>query len=62
MIETLKSLAWTPRPAPPIGVAPWDRKRRWFRWYIVMPVLRAIWCFRDWRWRRRTGGRMEWLD
>lgn len=60
-IETLRSLAWTGRPAPPLGVAPWNRKKQWFRWYVVHTILTAIWKYRTWRWVRRTGGKQAWF-
>lgn len=58
MIETLVSLAWQNRPIPPLGVAPWYRRRRWFRWYVTYQIEYLIWRVRQWRWQRRTGGIM----
>ena len=61
MIETLKSLAWQPRPCPPLGVAPWDRKKLWFRWYVTYQLELVVWRIRTWAWNRRTGGKQEWI-
>jgi hypothetical protein len=60
MIETLKSLAWTPAPKPPLGVVHWQRRTRWFRWYIVYPIIYKVWQVRTWLWHRRTGGKQSW--
>ena len=59
MIETLRNLAWTGRPKPPLGVYPEDRKKRWFRWYVTYQIEYQIWKLRTWSWIHRTGGKNE---
>lgn len=55
-IETLKSLAWTPYPKPPLGIPHWERRRRWFRWFVTYQFEWLIWKVRVWLWYRRTKG------
>jgi hypothetical protein len=61
-IETLKELAWNHHPIPPIGEAPWNRKKHWFRWYVVYTILYMVYKIKERNWRKRTGGLQVWLD
>jgi len=62
-VETLRYLSWRPMPKPPIGPRPVRYGNTWLRytlaWYLSFKPRQLWWRFQTWRWRRRTGGKME---